>query len=295
MTITDRTRKILWGRSGNRCAFCRAHSVALLVGATETDDDSVVAEECHRELLVGATETDDDSVVAEECHIVSGKPRGSRYDPTFPAERLDDQDNLILLCSVHHKMVDDQPATYTVESLQKLKRDHEQWVASALSKSKVPRQPSLRRTEENVPSQLLRLTTGQDVMRTLSGSYSLEFGYDDPQSDMEAELLHEFAQEIEDWDDLSPSEEVRAVHRMNMLLQQLEDAGFRVFGDREVQHLEGSPNSPLPWLVAMVRIVRSANPDIVRVGIGAGEEAKEAEAAKGTSEKHDLNACGKAD
>ena len=94
MPISDKTRKILWGRSGNKCAICR-HS-----------------------LVVDATGTDDESVIGDECHIVSGKSLGPRHDPQFPADRLNEPENLILLCRVHHKMVDDQYETYSTDVLQ---------------------------------------------------------------------------------------------------------------------------------------------------------------------------------
>ncbi len=93
MPISDKTRKILWGRSGNRCAVCRL------------------------ELVVDRTSADDESVVGEECHIISEKGRGPRNDPAFPADQIDKPENLILLCCVHHKMIDDQYETYTVELL----------------------------------------------------------------------------------------------------------------------------------------------------------------------------------
>ena len=43
------------------------------------------------------------------------KPDAARHAPNYPAELVDSYDNLLLLCRVHHKMVDDQPDTYTVE------------------------------------------------------------------------------------------------------------------------------------------------------------------------------------
>jgi hypothetical protein len=110
MAITDKTRKILWGRSGNRCAVCR------------------------HELLVDATPADEESVVGDECHIISGKCQGPRYGPTFLLNRLDEPDNLILLCRVHHKMVDDQHETYTTEVLRSLKVNHEKWVSSTVQR-----------------------------------------------------------------------------------------------------------------------------------------------------------------
>lgn len=112
MPISDRVRKILWGRSGNRCAICR------------------------HELVVDATTNDDDSVIGDECHIVSSKPKGPRHDATIID--FDDLDNLILLCRIHHKVIDDQVATYSVLRLQQIKEGHEAWVLSSLESKTSP-------------------------------------------------------------------------------------------------------------------------------------------------------------
>ena len=44
MPISDKNRKILWARSGNRCAICR---LPLVVEQTAKDSESVIAAECH--------------------------------------------------------------------------------------------------------------------------------------------------------------------------------------------------------------------------------------------------------
>jgi hypothetical protein len=44
-------------------------------------------------------------------------------------------DNLILLCSIDHKRVDDQPEHFTIERLKSIKLDHEAWVRA---QGKVP-------------------------------------------------------------------------------------------------------------------------------------------------------------
>jgi len=41
MAITEKTRKLLWGRSGNRCAMFRCK---LAIDETETNPDSIVVE-----------------------------------------------------------------------------------------------------------------------------------------------------------------------------------------------------------------------------------------------------------
>jgi len=88
MTISDRDRKILWARSGNKCSICKA---------------SLVVEE-----MVG----DPAAVVGDEAHIVArsaGGPRAGLLDES----KLDHYENLILLCKLDHKTVDDQPNEYT--------------------------------------------------------------------------------------------------------------------------------------------------------------------------------------
>lgn len=108
MAISDRTRKLLWGKSGNRCA------------------------RCFRILSVDETEFDDPSIVGEECHIVSGR-RGPRADAQFPADEIDDYPNLILLCRIDHKTVDDQERTFDADALRTMKDRHELKVARALA------------------------------------------------------------------------------------------------------------------------------------------------------------------
>lgn len=108
MSISLKTHKMLWGRAANRCAYCRC------------------------ELALDATETDDESIVGDVCHIVASEPSGPRGDSSLLPERRDEYDNLILLCKVHHKLVDDQPNTYTVECLRKMKVIHEKWVRETL-------------------------------------------------------------------------------------------------------------------------------------------------------------------
>jgi hypothetical protein len=249
VAIADKTRKLLWGRSGNRCAVCR------------------------QELLVDATPADLDSVVGDECHIVSGKRQGPRYDPVFPFQSLHETYNFILLCRVHHKMVDDQPQTYTVERLRKLKADHEAWVASKLSPEHAANQPRarLRRVKAEIPEYLLRLTSGAEVFKIMQGACGFSFDHDEPESEKETELVASFLQEAQDWGDLSgdleAGEQVRAAFRISTLVDELERAGFWIFGARETQRLEVGLGPPSAWPVAILEIHRSTSVGIIRVGL----------------------------
>lgn len=93
MALSDKSRKILWARSGARCAMCKAP------------------------IVVDRTEADREAIVGDECHIISGAEGGPRADSNFPRESIDSLENLMLLCRVHHKLVDDQASTFTTTIL----------------------------------------------------------------------------------------------------------------------------------------------------------------------------------
>lgn len=103
MSISLNTHKILWARSGGKCAIYK------------------------KELVVDPTYSDDDpSIVGDEAHIVAKSESFTRGD--YDVLTLEDRDhfsNLILLCKTHHKQVDDQPKEYTVEKLREIKEQHE--------------------------------------------------------------------------------------------------------------------------------------------------------------------------
>jgi hypothetical protein len=109
MTVADRTRKLLWGRAGDRCAICR---MPLSQDAPHPADRA--------------------TVLGEECHIVGRSLDGPRGGEAVGD--LDGYANLILLCAGDHAVVDGQSATWTVERLRQTKAAHERWVVARLSK-----------------------------------------------------------------------------------------------------------------------------------------------------------------
>lgn len=106
MGITDRTRKELWSKSGNRCAIC------------------------HIELIT--SRQNGSYNIGEECHIISEKTNGPRYKEGV--KDYDTYDNLVLLCRNHHKEIDDPAnlAKYSEKSLIEIKKKHEEWVRQKL-------------------------------------------------------------------------------------------------------------------------------------------------------------------
>jgi formylglycine-generating enzyme required for sulfatase activity len=94
---TTATIKRLFAVSGNQCAFPG----------------------CTASLVI------DDTVTGEICHIEAQNERGPRYNPNQPDEERHGFNNLLLLCGDHHKVIDADSETYTVERLHEIKASHE--------------------------------------------------------------------------------------------------------------------------------------------------------------------------
>lgn len=109
--VSRPVRNRLWAMSGNRCAYPT----------------------CRIELTKEGNEQDGPVTIGEIAHIYAHSPDGPRPHPDGLYENADGYDNLILLCSNHHRKVDGQPNTYSVAVLQQWKADHERWVAERLA------------------------------------------------------------------------------------------------------------------------------------------------------------------
>lgn len=118
MGISLKTHKMLWGRSGGRCSM----------------------PDCKKVLVVDETETDNPSIVGDEAHIVASEPTEPRGDSPLTPEERDRYDNLILLCKIHHKIVDDQPNYYTIGRLHQIKHDHIEWFKKTAEYDEVKQQ-----------------------------------------------------------------------------------------------------------------------------------------------------------
>lgn len=245
MTLTNKTRKLLWGRSGTRCAICQC------------------------ELIMDSTPEDDESVVGDECHIVARESGGPRNDPNVPKEKLDQYDNLIILCRVHHKMVDDQENTYSVERLRRIKKEHEQWVRETLNPSCEKLKAGYKNQKDsNSPKYLSRLTTGKELINVLSNSHAYDFDHDELESKDEVDLVGGFLQNAQDWGELyseiGSGDRVEASYDLQHAIKELEALDFLVFGEyvkRKIKSDDGMFN----WNVAVLRVVRSTNLSVIRM------------------------------
>lgn len=114
-TIPLKIQNLLWGRAAGRCEF----------------------EGCNCKLTCDEL-TQDTENEAQIAHIVAASPNGPRSNKD--SINLQDKiDNLMLLCPIHHKLIDgDNRTKYTVECLKEMKRKHENRIelASGLTPDK---------------------------------------------------------------------------------------------------------------------------------------------------------------
>ena len=100
---SPRTIKLLWGRSGNKCAICQSDITEDGTGGNPYP-------------------------VGEMAHIEGERPGAARYNPNMTDAQRADYANLILVCPTCHTKIDNDVQEYTVDKLISIKKEHEKWV-----------------------------------------------------------------------------------------------------------------------------------------------------------------------
>lgn len=101
--VPEQTRRILYIKSRNKCAFPK----------------------CNCTLVALPTPYSEHVITGEVCHIHSGKEKGPRGRVELSDEEYNAHDNLIMLCRNHHILVDSQQESYPAEKLMEWKQSHE--------------------------------------------------------------------------------------------------------------------------------------------------------------------------
>lgn len=232
MAITDKARKILWARSGNRCAIC------------------------WRELVSESTEVDDETIIGEECHIVAREVNGPRGNSPLPIDERDKPANLILLCRNHHKEIDDQLNTFTVKVLNKIKVGHETWVREKLP---TPKQASLPIFFA------FRVDTGTQFCNLVIGCDAFQFDNDQLKTKEEAELIGDFAQSFQDYNDIWRNIESRdrifAQLEFDRQISELNEQGFLIYAVEQKERWKSiGIERPFDLTTGYILVRRKENP-----------------------------------
>jgi hypothetical protein len=231
MSMTNRDRKRLWGKSGGRCARCRC----LLFHPGET----------------GARET----VIGEEAHIIGERPGAARYQALTPDQR-DAYENRILLCANDHVVIDGQAEHWTTERLHRLKDEHEQ----AMTSRTADRRPD--GVQFHMPDAVLLDTvmTGAQLLDIVGPAYAYVFEHDELEGDAEHEAAKNLLGQAHDLGEIysmiSPAERIDVERDLReSVLDALRDGlllrGARIDVDMTI---DGEPDR---WPVAIL-VLRKA-------------------------------------
>lgn len=106
-SIPQKEVKLLWGRSGSRCAKCQKD-------------------------IIRETVEDCDYLIGKMAHIEGENPGSARYNQNMTDKDRNKYENLILLCPNCHDIIDNDPDKYTIDKIKQIKKDHENWVRDSL-------------------------------------------------------------------------------------------------------------------------------------------------------------------
>ena len=232
MAISDKTRKSLWAKSANRCSICKTK-------------------------LFSEKENSNEFNIGEECHIISGRRNGPRHKPNIGT--YDSFDNLILLCRNHHKEIDELTKTYTEELLRYIKLNHEKWVQETLDNA--------INTENKIkPKFLTRITSGKELLNIVSYGYRTD--YDEVDNENDADFIGGVLQDLVDYGDLSgmveTCDKVKMGFQLNDLLKNLEEKGYYLFGERNIERVKFGKGESDNRSIATLIIKKKDSPEIVK-------------------------------
>jgi len=236
MAISDRTRKLLWAKSGNRCAICKT----ALLSKKDSEDFNI----------------------GEECHIISGKPNGPRHKEGLG--EYDSVDNLILLCRNHHREIDELVDSYTEELLIYMKMNHENWVQKTID-------DAIETNKEDEPRFLARVTSGKELLNILTEAHGYNTGYPDPENEEEAGFTGSVIQELIDYGDISgmveAQDKIKMAYQLKELISRIEERGYFLFAERNVEDYKEGGHVFKDWSIATIVLKKKDDPVIIKLDL----------------------------
>jgi len=213
---------------------------------------------------------DDPSVFGEEAHIVGKSANGPRA-----GEAVTDVDayaNLILLCSVHHKQVDDQVNHFTSDRLRRIKASHERW-AKELDQRTGPFRFVTDPTRP-LDAKLKLFINGEGLWTLVDGCMIIDPSYPGGLPDEAADAVAGFLDSITDWNDVVGGPGVPytakrdAIKGLSSGILELAEHGLLVGGRRRHCLLIGSDAETIEILAADIEVqpfsaLQSVSPALV--------------------------------
>lgn len=103
--ISEKVKIILMGKASGKCEFRGCEESVITEVLTKTSGN-----------------------FSNFAHIVADSPDGPRGDKIRSPLLCNSEENIMVMCRIHHKLIDDNPDTYTEEILKDMKREHEEYI-----------------------------------------------------------------------------------------------------------------------------------------------------------------------
>jgi hypothetical protein len=240
MAISDRTRKILWTRSGNKCCICKA---ALITSKSEA---------------YSAT------IVGQECHIISEAANGPRHKFDNTNFNYDHEDNLILLCSNCHKIVDTQTNYYSIEKVKEVKDKHEEEIRTSLDKT----DPDNSFKKIGQITILPKIKSGKDLLQLIDDTMAFETDYEDTANEKEINFIARIMQTLTDYSDAISFDseigyKISLIVPLSNILKEVEENNFALFGEKKKRSVKYSNSETDTWNITSLYLMKMGNKNIV--------------------------------
>jgi len=131
---------------------------------------------------------------------------------------------------------------------------------------------SIKRKKENIPSSLIKINNGRELMPYLVNSDTYSENYDETKNNKEVEMISSFLEDISDYfmikDDISISTKMKFQVGMNDKIKELNKFGYWIFVAVENYLIEGGVvETPTNYPVLHISFLRNNNSSIKQVRI----------------------------
>lgn len=116
-SIPEKVKLVLIGKSGGKCEFRGCNKIILEEALTRKS-----------------------GIYSNFAHIIADRENGPRGDKNLSSKLGQEENNIMVMCFEHHKFIDENANEYTVEILNEMKKEHENYIKEIM---KIPKNNSV--------------------------------------------------------------------------------------------------------------------------------------------------------
>lgn len=119
------------------------------------------------------------------------------------------------------------------------------------------------------PKFLMRITSGKELLNIISDSHGSRLDFDEVENEKEAEYIGGVLQDIFDYGEISGMVEIYDKVKMSLglteIIKDLEEKGYYLFGERNIESLKFENGSVGNWNVATLIVRKKESGEIINI------------------------------